>query len=244
MPSKLQNLKTKLLFFLELQLLISLIMLPILIAWGLPISYMSIIGNLIFAPFLTIFIFTAALLFLSSCLGIPNSWIALALDQITAIWHYLLSFGTAHWLIGFPKYLLPISCILATTIIGLYSLQIFSQKQRLFVLILCCNLTLVAKTTLQPNFQHTIVKQGKQKFYVIKKNNKVYAFDCGALGARPSFQSWIEFTLIPNMVQTMGATHIDTLVLCKSNKRTQKATQALLQCLPTKQIINLQATIS
>src|SRR4051812_19287834 len=118
MLQKIQKLKTNFLFFLELQLLISIVILPILIAWGLPTSIMSIVGNLIFAQILTLFIFISALLFTTDLCGIPNFWIAQALEWVTSIWHYVLSFGSAHWLIGFPAWMFPISCILAILACG------------------------------------------------------------------------------------------------------------------------------
>jgi hypothetical protein len=76
--------------------------------------------------------------------------------------------------------------------------------------------------------------------YLIKIKEKIYAFDCGALGARPSSQSWIEYTLAPTMIKTIGATHIDALILCKSNSRTKEACKALMQHIPTAQLIEIQ----
>ena len=243
MLHKLHSIKNKLFLFLELQLLISLVMLPILIAWGLPISYMSIVGNFIFSPFLTIFIFASAIFFIANCFNLPNAWTVFCLNKITVTWEYILSFGGAHWFIGFPQIILPISSLFVVIIIAIYSLKLFNQKQRLVLLMSCCCFTMIIRTVLQPKNIEIVVKQGHQKFYVIKKNNKIFAFDMGALGARPSFQSWIEFTLMPAMVKSMGATHIDTLILCKSNIRTGQAKEALLQCLPTTNIIYPTATL-
>lgn len=239
MQQKLQSLKTNFLFFLELQLLISIVILPILIAWGLPISIMSIIGNLIFAQFLTAFIFTSALLFVSDLLGIPNDYIALILEWITQIWHYFLSFGSAHWLIAFSSWTFPCSCFFAIAGCTLYFVKIKSQNYRISLLILFCLATPIIHQILQSQSIHTIVTQGSQKMHLLKIRGKIYAFDCGALGARPSSQSWIEYTLTPTMVKIMGATHIDTLVLCKSNSRTEISTQALMQHIPTMQLIKI-----
>lgn len=241
MQQKLKSLKTNFLFFLELQLLISIVILPILIAWGLPISIMTIAGNLIFAHFLTAFIFISTLLFTSDLLGIPNSLVALSLEWITQIWHYILSYGSAHWLIGFSSWILPISCIFAIAGCALYYLKISSQYRRILWLSLLCFSTPIIHRVCQSQSIHTIVTQGSQKMHLIKINDKIYAFDCGALGARPSSQSWIEYTLAPTMVKTMGATHIDALILCKSNSRTHDASNALMQHIPTNQLITVQS---
>ena len=142
MQQKLLKVKTNFLFFLELQLLISVVILPILIAWGLPISIMTIIGNLVFAHFLTAFIFVSALLFSSDLLGIPNSFIVITLEWITQIWHYLLSLGSAHWLIGFSSWIFPFSCAFAVIACCLYYLKIHSQNHRIAWLALLCLATL------------------------------------------------------------------------------------------------------
>lgn len=239
MQQRLQKLKTSFLFFIELQLLISVVILPILIAWGLPISIMTIIGNLIFAQFLTAFIFISALLFTCDLLGIPNAYIIIALEWVTNAWYYLLSFGSVHWLVGYPAQLFLLSFMLACIACSLYIRKFFTQQQRILILIILTAIIPLAKITFDPSYVHTTIMQGKQKFHIIKKNGIVYAFDCGALGARPSSQSWIEYTLTPHMIKSMGATHIDMLVMCKSNSRTKKALQALMDHIPVSRCISI-----
>jgi len=243
MRQRLKNLQTSFLFFLELQLLISVVMLPILIAWGLPISIMTIVGNLIFAQFLTAFIFVSTILFTCDFLGIPNNYVLICLEWITNIWHYFLSFGSVHWLIGYPNYLLFFSIVAAVIACGIYIKKIYTQPQRIIMLLLLSLSIPVAKIISEKPYIHTTITQGNQNFYIIKKNGVIYAFDYGALGARPSSQSWIEYTLTPHMIKTMGATHIDMLVLCKSNSRTKTATQALMEHIPVTRCISIQKNI-
>src|SRR3989339_1295099 len=131
MQQKLQSLKANFLFFIELQLLISIVVLPVLIAWGLPVSIMSILGNLIFTQLLTAFIFVSTLLFTTDLLGIPNYFIAQALELITNIWHYILSFGSAHWLVGFPEWIFFISLLCAIAACSLYYFKTYSQNYRI-----------------------------------------------------------------------------------------------------------------
>ena len=239
MRQKLKKIQTNFLFFLELQLLISVVMLPILIAWGLPISTMAIIGNLIFAQFLTAFIFVATILFTCDLIGISNTYPVFCLDWITSIWHYFLSFGSTNWLVGYPSCMFPISLLLAIAACGIYFQKKYTQYQRLLILIILCAATPVGTFLLKKNYIHAIVLQGAQKFHIIQHNGTIYAFDCGALGARPDSQSWIEYTLTPAMIKNMGATHIDVLVLCKSNSRTKGAVQALTECIPTYRLLKI-----
>ena len=214
-------------------------MLPILIAWGLPISTMTIVGNLIFSQFLTVFILLSAILFTCDLIGIPNTLIVVCLDWTAHTWHYILSFGSAHWLVGFASFMFPFSCITAVCACAIYVQRYAQNKRLLMLIVLCASIPVTNYIFQKPCLQATIL-QGKQKMHIIKSNGVIYAFDCGALGAHPSSQSWIEYTLAPTMIKTMGATHIDTLILCKSNSRTQSATKTLTELIPVHRIISLQ----
>jgi hypothetical protein len=176
MQQKLQKIKTNFLFFLELQLLISIVILPILIAWGLPISLMTIVGNLVFAQFLTAFIFISALLFTCDILGIPSSFVALVLEWITQTWHYLLSFGSAHWLVGFSSWIFPITCIFAIIGCAIYHFKVTSQNYRIILLSILCLATPIIHKIFQYQSTHITVTQGSQKMYLIKTKGKIYAF--------------------------------------------------------------------
>lgn len=239
MQQKLQKLKTNFLFFLELQLLISLVILPILIAWGLPISMMSIVGNLVFAQFLSIFIFLSALLFSSNLLGISNYFITQALELVTNIWYYFLSFGSAYWLIGLPLWIFPISLGSAIIVCVMYHTNTYNQSKRILILGILLVMIFTINQIFQPRYAQATMIHGASKIHFIKVHHKIYAFDCGALGARPSSQSWIEYTLIPSLIKSMGATSIDTLVLCKSNSRTHQAVNQFIQRIPTKHLIEI-----
>jgi hypothetical protein len=239
MQQKLKKIKTNFFFFLELQLLISVTIMPILIAWGLPISIMTIAGNLVFAQFLTAFIFVSTLLFICEIWGIPHNYLVLLLESISHVWHYFLSFGSAHWLVGFASWMFPISSFCAIIACALYNMKISSQKHRIVILITLLSITPIIHKICEDRSTHTTVIHGSQKMFLAKKNNKIYAFDCGALGARPNSQSWIEYTLAPTLVKILGATHIDILFLCKSNSRTKNATWSLTEHIPTTKVVEV-----
>lgn len=232
-----QKLKTNLFFFLELQFLISLVILPILIFWGLPISIMSIPGNLLFAYFLTIFIGLSALLFSTDLLGISNDFIAYMLESVTDIWYYLLSLSSHDWLIGFPLWMFSISLFLGILGCNLYRYKNITQNTRVLILATLFLANFCIKIIDSNSLKSILVMQGSQRMYLIKIHNKIYAFDCGALTARPSNQSWIEYTLSTNLIKEMGATKIDTLILSKSNTRTKDSLKSLSEHIKVNHII-------
>jgi len=108
-----QNLKKKLLTFLQVQCFLSLVSLPVIVAWGLPFSLMTAVGNFIFSPFITIFLLCSSLIFFTELLSIPNQYLIIILEWITKIWLICLSYGSKSWLVGLPTSLLPLLCIIA-----------------------------------------------------------------------------------------------------------------------------------
>ena len=68
--------------FIELQLFITFITWPLLLAWGIPLSYASPVGNLIGNPLLSIFLGLSSFIFMTELLAIPNYWLIYALEQL------------------------------------------------------------------------------------------------------------------------------------------------------------------
>lgn len=93
----------RLLHFLHLQLFLSLISLPILIAWGLPFSWLTFVGNLIFTPFLTLFLLVSSLIFFAHLVSIPCGFLVSILEKITSWWIFLMQWSDRHWLMGFAR---------------------------------------------------------------------------------------------------------------------------------------------
>src|SRR5579872_4558069 len=89
--------------FMIVQLFLTLISLPIIIAWGLPISLLSPIGNFIFSPFLTAFLLLSSIIFFTQIISIPNYPLILLLENLMPLWHYILSFSSSSAMFAFKK---------------------------------------------------------------------------------------------------------------------------------------------
>ena len=116
------SVKKFLLHFIQAHLMVTIISFPILIGWGMPISKVSIIGNLIFSPFLTIFLIISSLTFFTELLCIPNGFLISQLNQLTSFWEKGLHFGQKKWLCCFakPSFIILISIPIITFIIISY----------------------------------------------------------------------------------------------------------------------------
>ncbi len=97
------KIKNYLLNFIQSQLIVSLVAVPILVNWGLSFSVMTFVGNLLFAPILTLFLMLSTLVFFTQLFHIPNHWLIVILDQFAQQWDRVLACGSASWLIEFCR---------------------------------------------------------------------------------------------------------------------------------------------
>lgn len=105
-----------------IQVALSCISLPILGSWGMSTSTLSLIGNIVFAPFLSAILLLSSLIFFGSLLGLPTGWISLALDAVARWWLQLMDCNVHHCLIPLGEfwwagYLLIPTIILTITLI-------------------------------------------------------------------------------------------------------------------------------
>jgi hypothetical protein len=213
----------------QLQLFISFISLPFLIAWGLPVSLLSPVSTLIFGPFLTCFLLISSLIFFLELLYLPNGILIWCLERVTSTWLACLSFEQRAWLIGFTKP--PIIIIMLIPVIALaiiHSKKITCTLKRIFLLGLFLTLTCTALKFFP--YRHDIIQKipcNKGEITLINHNNAVIVIDPGYLASRPSYESYISYSLLPEIIQRTGKLHIDHLIVFKFNKRILDALQFL-----------------
>lgn len=205
--------------FLELQLIISLLSLPVLIHWGLAISYMLPLANLIFTPLLALFLWCSCLFTLCVVIHAPCNWLATILDYIAQLWHYFLSFSQPNWLIGFNHQMIWLAIPTAISIVFIFTFFYPNKKTSLLILTSCCALLFATRWLLQKN---CFYKVNNLSMYVLRLNNKIFLIDNGALCSKQNFYSWIDYTILPELVKTDGITTVDTLILYKPNKKLVK----------------------
>lgn len=204
-----------LLYFIYTQVVITLIALPILVSWGLGISYMTLLGNFFFTPFLSFFLLLSSLIFCTELLSLPNNLLLAGLEFFTTWWHWLLSLGSPSWIIYFAK---PPTLVLMS--IPLMTFGIIRNKQlRLFPgkFITCLILLVIVIISLNC---WTYYRQHCDTFiqvaphFVIKNTkNRIRVIDTGFLNRKKSLDKCIEFELKPVLVTHFGTPIVDELVL-------------------------------
>jgi len=205
------------------QIILAFIYAPLVISWGLPISYMSLVGNIIFLPFLTSFLTLSTVLFLTEILAIPNLYICHLLNTFTSIWASILQYGSPCWLIGFPD-----PGIYWLLLIPLSGTGIFFLTRKTSRIMQCSTLGTVLITVLLlfkyiPHTPQRITIPYKQDNPENKANIQYNAVTHQLIvpqirTTKNSFTSWFIYQARSELYKKVGTSHINTLILINPTK--------------------------
>jgi len=230
------NIKKWILSSIQLQLYLTLMSSPILAYWGLPISLASPLGNILFQPVLTAFLFLSSVIFFCQILHIPHGLCNLALNYTSHIFHSLLRLGSNSWLMGIPQPPLWLLIALPCSACLIMSCKKTQTPIRSIACLLgiSCLTGCYIRYTRHPQDIVEIPCSNKL-VYLINIDNNTLLIDPGALGTIANPESWIEFTLVPAIVKNTGRTEVDHMIILQPSQRTFKAITYCLDSL-TKQI--------
>ena len=228
--TRIDKVKRWFLRFIQIQLLLSAVSFPILLGWGLPISVLSPLGNLLFLPVLTAFLMLSSIIFFLELLHLPNGLFIFFLEKITSWWLIALSFGTTPaWLVGFRRpsifFLLTIPA-LALVIITHKKTSNIGRSIILLSLLLACSFGYLKLLNAPGTLIEQIACNGGE-VTLVHAHGKTTVIDPGVIGRRISAPSWIEYTLAPTIVQTAGSNSIDHLIVLQPGICTFNALERL-----------------
>ena len=232
------KIKNWILRFIQVQLLVSLISLPILASWGFPISILSPVGNMIFTPFFMLFLLISSILFFFEILFIPNGFLVYFLNKITSIWLYCMPSNNYTPFIGFTK---PSIIFVIVIPVATISILFFKKAKTVTSSIFFLSLLLLTSVAYLKIIQapKPFIKQlpcynGHVTF--IYNSGKIIIIDPGVIGSRISSISWLKYKLLPEIVKSCGKTHIDHLVLMAPGKLLFEAIENLCKSVYIKNI--------
>ena len=229
--------------FIYLQLFVILIAVPILIAWGLPISLLSPLGNLLFGPMLTLFLFLSSLIFFTELIGIPNSIFITALEKTSKIWLITTKINPHGWLIGIAKPPTPfLFAIPLATLLIIHNKKITHNYYRMALLtILLLSSSIFFKFIARcSSDSYETVACNRGSVTLLYTNKQLTLIDPGVIGQRMSAPNWIEYSLIPHIIKTIGTTTIDHLILLQINGVLFEAVTILINKMHVKHIYLVQ----
>jgi hypothetical protein len=210
-----------LLRFITFQLFISLMSLPLLIAWGLPLSLLSPFGNGLFNPLLTLFLLLSALIFIAEIMYVPNQWLCWLLEKTNKLFITTSSYADSSWLIGIRQ--LPLPILFVIPIIGLWIIitpRLRTQGARALALAGALVIIFAGAYVTNNSYVGTCNSGSKNKTTVIAYADHTLAvFDYGMLNASFRYRTWWEYTLMSEITKKTGKTTIDYLVILKPSEK-------------------------
>jgi hypothetical protein len=211
------------------QLFLTTFSLPLLLWWGLPISTLTIVGNIVFNPCIGLFLLLCTLLFFCELLSIPSSPIVWALEQVTDAWLWVVAQGSRHALIAVPR---PSAIVMiAIVVVAVWIMYRFAHRQRSGIIAFALFLSAIycGSRLMLPSYKTVAVPYGSKSLFLMGDYKRCFLFDTlGVLRSNQS-RSWADFTLRPELVAQFGRVSCDALVIMQPTVARMRVADELAQ---------------
>ncbi len=215
--------------YLHLQLVITLTAWPLLYQAGLPLSPALFLGNLLFAPFLLLFLLLSSLLFFTELLSVPHWPLSSLLELLTTVWWYTLNSGHRSWLFVLTHPPHWVTIVLPLLVLASLLHKQLSRATRIYFFILL----IVLAGYLIPRLQGETATQLRfldKELTLYQSGSQGIIIDPGILGRRLSAPKQITFSLIPQL-NKQGVTHLN-LIVAKPSIMVFKSLARLVESFP------------
>lgn len=204
---------------LYVQLMLMFVYVPLLIAWGLPVSLFGVVGAIIWTPLLIIFLMLSSLLYITHILYIPNNWCVWIINTISQCWCDILSYGQQAPMIGFVQP--PMVILILVPLLG-FSVMFLCARLKLF---LRCILLASVLTCVLLGFKLCIIP--KKSAELLYRNQPIsVVYDHGALAVdirhvhkvTKSFCRWWRTGFCSFLYKNFGTCAINSVLVNKTTK--------------------------
>lgn len=202
---------------------------PILLWWGMPLSGLSLIGNIVFAPVLALFIILCTTLMTSSLLGLSCAYLKVPLDTTISWWFALLNLGSKRFLYGQIAH--PVLVMLAVLLVcwtGFQMLHSTTRKTLIKNLALgCTGITLLFALPLKMPESVLTNKNGKL-IITQPSSSAVIIEDHGFFKGLRNPSKAVAFDIKRPIIQTHGTLHVTKLSTTVISSRTFESVAELI----------------
>jgi hypothetical protein len=224
--------------FLLTHLFLTLISLPILVGWGLPLSLMAPVGNMLFSPILGVYLICAMALFFTELIGIPNGLCVWALEVVSSLWLSCLNVLQSSVHLGFVRphflFLCIIPCITCAIIwhCRTRSRSVTLAALSIWLCIVCTILYMLPRTADQ-----FAVACGNTQVQCITAGGTVAIIDAdNVLARRVTSAEWVIYHLIPAVTAHSSITRIDHFIMPHPRQRNFEAITLLCEHMPIRYV--------
>lgn len=224
--------------FMHVQLFITLISMPVLLCWGMPLSWLSFAGNFFFGPILTAFLLLSSLIFFFQLLAIPNGLLIYALEKLTHGWMLIMHLPSYQSLICLPKPPFTLALVIAFIALLILHCKIIDTPIKgiaAYALVLIASgLFLTCTAHWSAPVQTLNCHAGEVT--LLYHHKQLALIDPGVIGQRISAPNWCEYTLLPHLAKEYGTGKIDYFVALQPNGVLFDALNLLLDKIEIKKI--------
>ena len=107
--------------------------------------------------------------------------------------------------------------------------MLFQKKSAFLLLTIFIIFYSICTCWTTPETVHHSIACAHGNVSIIKEHKEILVSDDKSFGGHVSLESWLEYTLMPEIIKQTGATHIDHLIVSSSNARTFTALKNTLQ---------------
>lgn len=222
---------------LRFQLFMTCASLPFLTAAGVPLSKATVVGNILFAPFLTLFLILSSCIFTCELLNISSTLFTIPLEYLSSLWTTILMTGSRSWLFAlplFPWWLYPL-CVIGIGVTLHYRPLTQPLRMSLWLIALMGIIVFITRSTVPRKDLVTAIPCFGKELTLIYSNKKALLINPGCLGKRPSAPSFVKYTLIPELTKR-GISELTCYICAQPSTMNFLATTTLLEALPVKQL--------
>lgn len=239
----LKHLQHYLILAIRIQIFATLVSLAILTYWGLPSSLLTVLGNLIFTPILTLFLLLSSGIFFLELLHLPNQGLISALEWLTEHWLKIIPTLSHQYLIAFPKitwWIFALGLLLGLVAMTLFKLNRTQQTILLGGFLFSC--AAISKLPFWRRQTPLTLTYRRKTITITPENGYLMAQDSGTLNFASGSASWIQYTLIPAIIGEFGTLQINHLQIGPSSKSTCKNLTLLQKTITINEITQKTST--
>jgi hypothetical protein len=214
------KIRSKLILFfltaLRIQLFITLVALPILVYWGLTVSILTIAGNIIFAPLLTIFLLLASLIFFLEILHFPNYYVIYLLEQLSCLWLKISPINPKQFWLFFPQTTwLLFLLALGIAIFILTYIKLSKNRQIVILAIILVSTSFIAKLNpwIKTDQLSLKYRHAQMKIAYNYQDRTLTIHDYGILKHKHGIENWLCYQLTPALIKNFGTIKVKNLYL-------------------------------
>lgn len=185
---------------LETQLLMMVASMPFLLAWQLPFTPLSIIGNLIHPPFLITFLLLSLLLYIATIVGLPTKILVTLLSSTHHAWSMLLCWQPIIWWPRLTWWHFGISCALLVA----YHAWHRHKKSATIIAALTALLLYVPIVFTPKTTTSTLIRDRFSLNCTLHADGSLILDDDGYISRAANTDAIMDYEVIPHLISTYG----------------------------------------